>query len=303
MKLLFRRALCRDRVPAALTSRGYALVAVASLAFGSLAVLAKLAYAEGMSVPDLLFWRFTLASVVIAPLALRRLPSARALVPAIVLGIFGYGLTTIFYFNALKTPLPAGVASFLLYLAPAFVAVGGWLLYRERLGSRGRVALTLALVGLALLTLAPDAPLPGGGVLLATLSAVTYSGTILGGRAVGAKLTAAQVTLGTSIGAALTHLATARGRIHFPPTTAAWAETLAIALLCTAFAVLAFYAGLREIGAQRTAIVATIEPVATAAIGAVVLAETMSSLQLAGGLAVIVASVVLATESPAARAE
>jgi len=82
---------------------------------------------------------------------------------------------------------------------------------------------------------------------------------------------------------------------------AAWPGLLGIAIVSTAIAVLTFYAGTRRIGAAQASLVSTIEPVWTIALAGILLGQTLTPIQLAGGVLVIVGVVIAQTAPPGER--
>jgi drug/metabolite transporter (DMT)-like permease len=83
---------------------GPLLVAVSAVCFAGTAILARLAYADGMDPTTFLGVRFAVAgAVVVAPAALRRtaLPRGRSLVGLVLMGAVGYAAQATAYFTAL----------------------------------------------------------------------------------------------------------------------------------------------------------------------------------------------------------
>ena len=80
----------------------------------------------------------------------------------------------------------------------------------------------------------------------------------------------------------------------FPGDVAGWASLVVIAVVCTALAILTFFGGLARLGATATSVLATVEPVVTVALAAVLLDERLTAVQLTGGLLVLGAVVWLA---------
>src|SRR5207244_3534587 len=115
---------------------GVVLVVVSALAFGAMAIFAKLAYRHGAGTATLLTLRFAIAGTVLwLIVALRggarpRLDRRTAL-GAAGLGVFGYSLQAGGYFAALHH-LSASMTALLLYTYPALVFVGAVALGRER---------------------------------------------------------------------------------------------------------------------------------------------------------------------------
>jgi drug/metabolite transporter (DMT)-like permease len=74
---------------------------------------------------------------------------------------------------------------------------------------------------------------------------------------------------------------------RLPAGATGWAATLAIGLVCTVLAILAFFAGLKRVGPATASILSTLEPVVTVLLAWIVLDETLSVMQLAGGAMVL----------------
>ena len=110
---------------AAARATGIAFIVASALAFGAMAILARVAYADGVDTATLLALRFAIAAVCLAVIARARdvtLPRGRDLASVAALGGAGYGGQAATFFTAL-TLAPAGLVALLLYLHPALVAV------------------------------------------------------------------------------------------------------------------------------------------------------------------------------------
>ncbi|MEA3200563.1 MAG: hypothetical protein QOE90_1991, partial [Thermoplasmata archaeon] len=272
------------------------------IAYGSLGVLTKVAYAEGWNVPTLLIARFGLAALVVLPLALARRGSGRAFGAAFLVGAVGYAGTTALYFPSIRL-LPAAVASFLLYLAPPLVAAASYALFRERLGWRGAVGLVLALAGLALLASgAFSGALSPAGVLLALGSAVVYAATTLASRKVAGDAPWPWVSLAVACGACASYLvfALATGQLDVPGSTRGLLAALGIGTIAGGLALSLFMAALPLAGASRTSVISTLEPVSTLLLAALFLRELPDALGIAGGLLIVAAAALTAWSEPPA---
>lgn len=279
-------------------SQGALLAAAAALTYGSLAVFAKLAYAEGWNVPSLLAVRFALASVCIVPFALRGGGSWRGFESALLVGAIGYTATTAFYFPSLLF-LPAAVASFLLYLAPAFVMILAAFLLKERVSARGGAALALALLGLALLSSgALTGELSLLGIALAAASAVAYAATTVAGRSVAQRMPWARLSLGVCVGACASYVlfSTATGQLQVPTTPRALLWALGIGVLATGIPLSLFFAALGRASAGQVSVISTLEPVSTLVLALVVLGEAPGALGLVGGGLIVVAAALIASQ-------
>ena len=82
------------------------------------------------------------------------------------------------------------------------------------------------------------------------------------------------------------------GGLNLALSVQGWVYAVAIAVLSTVVAILAFFAGLSLIGPSKAAIISTMEPAVTVALAALVLGERMRLDQALGG-ALILASVMV----------
>ncbi len=125
------------RAQRAARATGIAFIVASALAFGAMAILARVAYADGVDTATLLALRFTIAAVCLAVIARARdvtLPRGRDLAAVAALGGAGYGGQAASFFTAL-TLAPAGLVALLLYLHPALVAVLATLFLHERMNA------------------------------------------------------------------------------------------------------------------------------------------------------------------------
>jgi drug/metabolite transporter (DMT)-like permease len=283
---------------------GIAFVAISALSFGAMAIFARFAYAAGTDTTTLLALRFTLAAGMMALLAWfsgARWPRGGALAAVVAMGAVGYGGQAFSFFTAL-TKAPAGLVALLLYLHPALVAVLSALVLRERLDGRRIAALACALAGMLLTvlpTLAPGMadryPDIGVGVAFGIAAAVIYAVYIVVGARVGTRvdpLPMATIVIGSA--AALFATAAALQGPHWPATATGWVAVGAIALVCTVTAISLFFAGLARVGPTQASTLSTIEPLFTVLLAVLLLGETVSLTQIAGGALILGAVVMLA---------
>jgi drug/metabolite transporter (DMT)-like permease len=133
------------------------------------------------------------------------------------------------------------------------------------------------------------------GIALGTGAALIYSIYITVGTVVTAGVHPLAVTTVVSTSAAVMSgivavtQATGGHAPSFPESAAGWGALLAVALVGTVIAIMAFFAGLQRLGATQTALLSTMEPVLTIALATWLLNESMTTLQLCGGLVVLVA--------------
>ena len=274
------------------------MVLVSAAAFAANSILAKLAYAAGFHVFQLLAIRFVLGAlgmwgIALAlgqnPLRLQR----RRLLQLFALGLFVYTGQSTAYFVALQT-LPASLCVLIVYIYPSLTVIAGWLFFRRAITRWHLIALVSSFAGIALLLGGARFALAWA-LVFAVAAPVIYTTYILLGERVMAGMPAAGASAVIFSGAAVSFciLATFTGQVALPNGTRGWAVAIAIAVIPTMLAISLFMAGLPRVGASRAALLSTIEPVVTVLLAAIVLGERLTLVQVVGGLLVLAAVVVV----------
>jgi drug/metabolite transporter (DMT)-like permease len=306
---------------------GVALVLVSACGFGSGALFSKSVYAAGVDWHVLSAWRFLLGAslswlwLLGSPgrrAALRRL-DRRVVAVSLGLGVLYVGNSGTYY--AGLESVDASLAALIVYVYPALVAVMSLRIGRRLEGRRAWFALGLALVGVALTVGGIDtnhAP-PLGPLLLVVASLVIYAiWIVLAARLSGERRSPRRPDrdepgAAASTATALMMSATAAvywstavvagkpvGPIDIP--AQAWPGLIGIGFGSTFLAIQGFYAGAQRIGAAQAALLSTIEPIWTVSLAALLLGESLTPVQLAGGALIILGVVVAQTGRGALRA-
>lgn len=274
------------------------LVVIASSAcFATLAVLTRLAYAEGGRPLPLLSWRFAIAATLMILLLSVRQRDAlaqglRDLPRYAALSFTGYGAASICFFFALQH-ITASVATVLLYAYPAIVALAEAGLDRERIPPArvGAIGLTFAGCALAAGILDTEVVVNPVGVVLALGAALGYAlFTVLSDRLVGdrPRLVLMAYTFALSaIGVGAITVLTGESLSPTGWSPGLWVVLGLIVLLPTYAAVMLFLRGVRELGASQAALVSTMEPVFTVGLAVMILGERLTPAQSVGAIMVI----------------
>jgi drug/metabolite transporter (DMT)-like permease len=284
---------------------GILQVVGASAAFGSMAIFAKLAYQSGLKPEQLLFWRFLLAALALAPWVIAKKlpwPPLKQLVGLMLMGGIGYVGMSACYFHALNYAA-AGTVALLLYVYPALVLVLARLFLKEALSPRRLAALVLSVSGLAITVGLAFSGQPLGYVL-GIAAAFTYASYIVAGSRIGNgvdPLVSALVVCASA--AAVFGVLSAWQGFAAPHGADGWSATLLLALVSTVAAIALFLAGLQKIGAASTSLVSTVEPVVTLLLAASVLGEKLTLAQGLGGALILSAVALIAREADPKRTE
>jgi len=283
---------------------GSALIALGAIAFSAKAVLIKLAYADsaGIDAVTLMTLRMLLALPVFLVAAAwnggpeKHTRGGRDWAALLTLGVTGYYLAALLDFEGLKY-IPAGLERLILFLYPTIVVLLTALLYRRPVGRPQRWALALSYAGILLVYIEHPHTASGNVTLGAVLvfgSAVAFALFLTGSGHLIPRFGSRRFTaysMSVACAATVTHFLAPRtlerAAEKLTVSTRLFALSLALALLCTVTPAFLMNAGIRRIGADRAAIVASIGPVATLGLAYVVLHETLDPYQIAGSVMVL----------------
>lgn len=274
------------------------MVLASATGFGTLAIFAKLGYAAGLGTEQLLAFRFLLAAIGMWVLAMvfgqspLRLARGQLLL-LFALGAIVYTGQSLTYFIALRT-LPASLVVLIAYIYPSLVVVAGWLFLRRKISAWYAVALAASFLGVALLVGGARFELSWA-LVFAIASPAIYTGYILIGERAMSSVPAVAASAVIMSGAALAFcvLASFNHQLRLPQNAGGWAVGVGIALFPTMLAISLFLAGLPRIGAARSALLSTWEPVVTVLLAVVVLGDRLSVVQVVGGVLVLLAVAVV----------
>jgi drug/metabolite transporter (DMT)-like permease len=282
------------------------LIVISACCFGSLTTLTLLSTRKGLTLTNVIFWRFALATVVLFVVTVRARRAHRfdrKAVELLIIGATAQAVISYLSFKALDF-LPVGVLAFLFYTYPAWVAAISAATGREALTRARLIALVLAMAGIAVMVETPAAhTFNTVGIVIALGTAFLYALYL-------PMLHSAQKHLPPLVssfylvsGIALSFLliSAATKQLALPGTFEIWSYLLLLSLVGTVVAFGTMIAGLNVLGPVRTSIISTVEPFFTAVLGAVVLAERLTVATIAGGA--MIASAVIFLERSSERAE
>jgi drug/metabolite transporter (DMT)-like permease len=226
--------------------------------------------------------------------------TARDWAVVVALGLLGYYGASIFDFVGLQY-ISAGLERLILFTYPTLTILISALFFGHVVGRREAGTLALCYLGIAAafahdLGLAADtaAVWVGGGFVFA--SSLSYALYLAGSARMIARLGAMRFTalaMLVSTAATLVHFFATQPLSEIVQPLPIYGYGFGMAVLSTLIPVFAQSAAIRRIGAGRAALIGTVGPVVTIALGWWVLGEAMSAWQLAGA-GLVVAGVVLA---------
>ncbi|MFC4900990.1 DMT family transporter [Streptosporangium amethystogenes subsp. fukuiense] len=295
--------------------RGLLYVSVAATAWGTGGAAGALLYqAGGLGPVAVSFWRFAAGAAMLllagrllglggprsaGPPTIRGTRSPRPRLGAALGRILVTGVAMAVY----QTAYFAAIAGSGLAVAtvvtigatPVLVAAGGRLLLGERLGAAGLGAVTIALTGLAMLTLDDgSATFSAAGIGWALLSAAGYAGVTLLNRASSGE--PYRTAMGGFVvgGLCLLPVALAQGLLPSGDPLASWAIIAFLGTVPTALAYGLFFTGLAGVRATTASVISLVEPVGAALLGVLLLGERLTVAAACGGVLLLGAVALLA---------
>lgn len=275
---------------------GGALVATSSLLFATVVVFARFALRAGLPVTSILAVRYAIGASMLAPTlaATRRplLPVAGERAGLGVLGVCLYAVESALFFSALEHGTAAAV-TLLFFTYPMFVTLASWILRQGRPARLTMLSLVCAVLGAGLV-----AATGGGlairtmGVVFALASAATYAAYLIGAdfvlRRTNPMTSAMWVSAGAALGLAAYTGVVRGGRL--PTGWTEWWPVLGMGV-ATAGAFVCLMTGLQRLGAVRTSIVATTEPLAISLLAFLFLGEGVSLGTALGGVLILTGAI------------
>jgi drug/metabolite transporter (DMT)-like permease len=287
-------------------ARGYALAAAAATLWALHGSLSRYLLDDGVDAYRLSQLRSAGSfALLVAFLALWRAPLLRVErvdVPLFAfLGIAGLALVHAAYYTAIDH-LNVGPALTIQYLAPLIVVLWLWLFHGRRIRPSLWGALALSVLGCFLVVEAYDVDaLDGFGVAAALVSAFSFAIYMVSSERAGQRYPPV-TTLVWGFGFATVFWSFAQPWWNFPfdvlssPRNALLGA--AVVVVGTLMPFLLMVSALRHIPATRAAIIATLEPVLGALFEWLIRGTKLDAVQIAGGVAVVVAVIWVQSQSP-----
>lgn len=268
-------------------------VIMSGVCFGFLGLFGKWAFEAKINYGEFLSIRFFFSAVILFFFLLLTRPRSLviervAFVKNILLGIFGLACFSSLFFYTL-TGLSASLTVLLLYLYPGFVALGGVIIFKERLTQGSIVALLASLVGSSFLVWGEWAASRPFFLITGFLSAIFYAGYILFSRAwlknQDSIVSIFYIQLSTSLALGFFHFENLATPVAI--LTRNFWLLVGVAVICTVFAMTLFLAGLKKVNAVEASILSTTEPLVGVLVAALVMGEKLSWIQAIGGMLIL----------------
>ncbi|WP_194727042.1 DMT family transporter [Noviherbaspirillum malthae] len=271
---------------------GLAIAIVGAILFSTKAIVAKLLYRYQIDAVTLIAFRMIFSLPFFAAIALWKAKTQPALTgrergQIVFLGLIGYYLSSFLDFLGLQY-ISAGLERLILFLTPSFVLLLSMIFLKKRITAMEWLALGTAYLGTVLVFL-HDARAGGSNILLGGAfvlgSAITYAVYLLMTgelvRRVGSMRLVAYAMCVSSVACIVQFFLLRPASLLVQP-AAVYGLSVLNAVMCTVFPVFLTMAAVARIGAPTTSQAGMIGPVSTLFLGALILGEPLTGIQLAG---------------------
>lgn len=278
--------------------RGIFYACLSAATFGMIPLFVNRAILAGVNNDTILVYRYTLAAVLYGLFLLCRRTdlriSRRELKEVALAGVGGYGVTAFFLFLSYHY-MPTGIATSVHYLYPVVVAVFMALFFRERLTLVVKVAIMLAIAGVAFLSWSEGA-IRWTGLVFVLLSTVTYGIYIVAlNRPLLKAMNPDVLTFWVLALTALFYivLVVSRGTLRGVSEPHFLFDMTMLGVLSTVVSARLLVSAVKSIGSVSTSVLGTLEPITAILIGILVFHETFRFLNFIGFCMVVTAVLVV----------
>lgn len=262
------------------------LYAISSgLCYGLIGYFGVLIIKDGVSIYNMLFWRFLIASIfallIVSSNFKLLYANTTSSIRVIFYGMSFYSGSAIFYFLASQY-LGTGLAMVIFFTYPAFVICFNILYYKTPINKIYYFAFPLLIMGMILLIDKHEFGFDILGLILGVLASFSYACYILASKntAISPSISTLMVSIGCTITCGLTALA--HQTLSLPTTFESWLHITALATICTTLPILLLLQGLKYISPEKASMLSVLEPVFVVIVGIALLGEQISLIQIIG---------------------
>ena len=276
-------------------TKGFILGAIAAASYGMNPLFTLPLYSAGMSVDTVLFYRYSLAVIVLGIMmkfqkqsfAIKRVD----VLPLCIMGLL-FAFSSLFLFMSYNY-MDAGIASTILFVYPVLVAIIMAVVFKEKVSPITMFSIALAFVGISMLCKSPGGQtLSLVGITFVFISSLSYAIYIVGVNRSSlkdmpiAKLTFYVLLFGLSVYVVRLQFCT---ELQVIPTPMLWINAVSLAVFPTVISLVTMTKAIHYIGSTPTAILGALEPVTALFFGVLVFGEQLTPRIILGILMVITA--------------
>ncbi len=279
--------------------KGISCGVLAAVCYGTNPLGALPLYDEGVNTSSVLFYRFSLATLMLgATLVLERKSLAltkHELKALMSLGLL-FAISSITYYESFHF-MDAGIASTILFIYPVMVAAIMACCFHERVTPSMVIACIMSMVGIGLLYKGDvNTTLSTAGFVLVMFSALSYAIYIVVVNQLHIHMSSIKLTFYVLLFCMMALLAysftSPELTLQLPPSPRAWFYACWLGLVPTVLSLVLMTVSVHEIGATPTAIMGALEPMTAVTIGILIFSESLT-IRLTVGIVTILLAVFL----------
>lgn len=280
------------------TTKGYLSAIASAVCYGTNPLGALFLYREGINTDSALFYRFSLASLLLSITLLIQKESfkinKRELIFLITLGLM-FAISSLSYYDSFHY-MDAGISSTILFIYPIMVAIIMAVVFHEKLTHVMMASIFISMLGVGILYNGGDVKLSLIGVILVLISALAYAVYMIIVNRANLKASATKLTFYATLFCAcfiFCHsLTTQDNHLIVPFSPYIWLYAMILALFPGLLSLLLMAVAVRNIGSTQTAIFGALEPVTALCVGVFVFGEKLTPKMIVG-IILVLASVIL----------
>lgn len=274
---------------------GFICVILAGVGFGFLGIFGRLSFNSGMTVGQILTFRFTIAAIILfLGLTIFKREflklSRRQFFISMGLGVGGYAVFSTLYFKAIEG-LSVSLASLLLFTFPIFVNLGSHFFLNEKMSLKQFLSLILACAGILILLWGPIFFDSLNSILFALAAAIAYSIYVMASKKFQQNVqplsSSFYVITSAAITLAIFHQINFLSIIDLNQNQIFYVFGLAV--VCTILPITLFLIGLQYLPSSRASIVVMVEPAVAVLASWVILHEELKPTQYIGMILIFIA--------------
>lgn len=258
-------------------TKGSIYAILSGFLYGFLGYFGIKAMNQHLSASVMLFWRFSIASIVILLLALSQLKCSSInriiLLKSFAVGVLFYGLSTWLYFLSCYH-LSTGIAMVVFYTYPVLIMSINYFIYHDTIPRIYIVAMGIIFLGMCCLM--DKETVDFQGLFLGILSAFFYASYLVASKRI--KISPYISSLTVCMGCAFTSAVIALGEpsgLVIPNSYLAWMYLLGIGIIATAVPILLMLLSLQYISSEKASLLSILEPIFVVLFGVLLLDESL----------------------------
>ncbi|HFK5907148.1 TPA: DMT family transporter [Legionella pneumophila] len=231
-----------------------------------------------LSASNMLFWRFLISSIFILIVLIPQLKNIndtyKSMFTAFLSGVLYYGLSTLLYFYA-SLYIGSGLSMVIFFTYPVIIMVFNYFFYSQTIPKIYYLAISVILIGMALLIDVNEIAFDLWGIFLGLASAFFYACYIVSSK--NNEISPNVSTLMVCLGCMTTSLIVAclDQTFKVPTSFPVWLNLFGIGLVATVIPILLMLHSLKYISSEKASILSVLEPVFVVIFGVVLLGEKL----------------------------